>query len=163
MSEEIKELYALAISCIVTALVLSIVSLGLHTKSSFAATRNNQLSQQSLYNQYTEFGVYNEKTVNGAEVVSIIRDMFSHDGVTLYVDKDKNNQPITVSKEISRKDPVKASYETLTASIHSEQPYKVWIVYDSMEPTEFIALSDLEKAKASIQGHNVTGVVFLKQ
>lgn len=163
MQHEIKEVYALAINCIMAAMILTIVMLGIHTRNAFAAAKNDQVYREKAYNQYLTYGVYIGSVLTGDETVSIIREFYSTDGITIYLDKDNDNKSLTVDKLASRQDSSLVSITKLKNRIHPESEYKVWVVYDSMSIDDFLSLTDSEKEDLGNRSNMVTGIVLLRQ
>lgn len=163
MENEIKEVYVLAVNCIITALVLAIVAIGLNTRNSFASARNNQTAKEAAYSEYVKYGVYKEKDLIGDEVITLIREYYDQDGMTIYVDRDSDGNEFEISKEIARQHPDLVELDSLKNTIDSTSEYKSWLVYDFYDIDDFVTLSDEAKRNIAQTAGTVTGIVLIRQ
>lgn len=163
MQHEIKEVYTLGMNCIVTALVLTLVVLGLNVRNNFAAARNGQTSNERLYQQYVKYGTYNDTVVTGDEAISIIREFYTDNGITIYMNKDDNNKEFIMDKDIARQNPDKVSLEVLRDNINSLSSYRVWVVYDGYDVKDFARLSTDSKRTISTGNTSVTGICLIRE
>ena len=162
MQEEIKEIYALAINCIITGMVLSLVMLGVHTRNSFAAAKNNQVSKEAAYQDYVKYKVYDDKVVNGDEAITIIREFYDEDGITIYMDRDKEGNKFQVTKLTARQDSSLVDLSKLQNRVDSLSQYRVWLVYDFYDIDDFVRLSDTDRRAIPQTAGMVTGIVLLR-
>lgn len=163
MQQEIKEVYTLAINCIIVAFVLALVSMGMHVRSSFAAAKNGQISEEKAYQQYLTYGTYNDTLATGDETVSIIREFYATDGITVYLNEDDNGASLKVDKLSARKDKSLVNIENLKNRINPLSTYHVWIVYDGIPVEDFVTYSDEEKREYQSISSMVTGVVLVRE
>lgn len=161
--QEIKEVYALAINCIITAVVLALVMLGIHTRNSFAAARNNQTANEVQYQEYVKYKVYDDKDLNGDETITLIREFFDADGIEIYLDRDNNGNSYRVDKMSARKDSSLVDLDTLKSRIDADSTYHVWLVYDFYDIDDFVRLSDESKRSLPTTAGTVTGIVLLRK
>lgn len=163
MQQEIKEVYTLAINCIMIAFVLTLVSMGMHVRSSFAAAKNNQISEEKAYQQYLTYGTYNDTIATGDEAVSIIREFYATDGITVYMNEDDNGDSLKVDKLSARQDKNLVNIEKLKNRINPLSSYHIWIVYDGIPVEEFVTYSDDAKRDYQSSSSTVTGVVLIRE
>lgn len=162
MDQEIKEIYGLAMNCIITGMVLALVMLGVHTRNSFAAAKNDQISRQAAYQDYVKYKVYDDRVLDGDETITLIREFFDEDGITIYMDKDANGQKYIVDKSSARQGTTLVDLTSLQNRIDSLSSYRVWLVYDYYDINDFITLSDTEKRNLPQTAGMVTGIVLIR-
>lgn len=163
MDNEIKEVYALALNCIIVAMVLALAMLGIHTRNEFAAARNNQTSRERAYQQYVNVEVYQDSILTGDEVISIIRDFYDEEGMEIYLDRDSAGDELNITKTLARQNPDLVDIEELRNKILPDFTYSVWLVYDFYDIQDFINLPDDAKRTTPRTAGNVTGIVLLRQ
>jgi hypothetical protein len=149
------------------------VSLGLNVKSSYAAAQNNRISQEKAYKQYIKYGVYNETELTGSEAISMIRNFYAEDNLTIYVNKDKSGRSLKITKELARQgrgyingtltNSDVASSNFLENNITSTATYVAWIVYDGIDVEQFAGYSDEVKREMSQTSYTVTGIVLMQK
>lgn len=173
MEKDIKEIYAIAMNCIVVSLTLVIVSLGMNVKNSYAVSQNNRISQQKAYQQYLKYGTLNETEVTGSEAISVIREFYADDGVVVYMDKDNSGRSLKMTKELARQkkgyinnslqNTDISSIEYLENAISSTSEYTVWVVYDGMDPSDLATMSLEEKRTVSQPSYTVSGIALIRK
>lgn len=162
MDQEIKEIYSLAINCIITGMVLALVMLGVHTKNSFAAAKNDQISRQAAYQEYVKYKVYDDKVLAGDEAITLIREFYNEDGVTIYLDKDNTGASYQVDKNTARQNAVLVDLTNLQNRIDATSSYRVWLVYDFYDMQDFVKLSDTDKRNIPQTAGMVTGIALIR-
>lgn len=162
MEQEIKEIYSLAINCIITGMVLALVMLGVHTKNSFAAAKNDQISRQAAYQEYVKYKVYDDKVLTGDEAITLIREFYNEDGVTIYLDRDNTGASYQVDKTTARQNAALVDLTNLQNRIDATSSYRVWLVYDFYDMQDFVRLSDTDKRNIPQTAGMVTGIVLLR-
>lgn len=162
MDQEIKEIYSLAINCIITGMVLALVMLGVHTKNSFAAAKNDQISRQAAYQEYVKYKVYDDKVLTGDEAITLIREFYNEDGVTIYLDRDNTGASYQVDKTTARQNAALVDLTNLQNRIDATSSYRVWLVYDFYDMQDFIKLSDTDKRNLPQTAGMVTGIALLR-
>ena len=163
MDSEIKEVYSLALNCIIVAMVLSLAMLGIHTRNEFASARNNQTSREKAYQQYVNIEVYQDRILTGDETISVIREFYDEDGLEIYLDRDSAGDELNITKTLARQNPELVNIEELRNKILPNFEYHVWLVYDFYDIQDFINLSDDAKRLTPKTAGNVTGIVLLRQ
>lgn len=163
MQHEIKEVYALAINCIMIAMVLVLVSMGMHVRNSFAASKNNQISKEKEYQQYLTYGSYNDTIVTGDQAISIIREFYATDGITVYMNQDDNGNSLKVDRIKARQNKNLVNIDKLKNRINPLSSYHVWIVYDGIAVEDFVTYSDENKRNYQSSSSVVTGVVLVRE
>lgn len=162
MGQEIKEIYSLAINCIITGMVLALVMLGVHTKNSFAAAKNDQISRQAAYQEYVKYKVYDDKVLAGDEAITLIREFYNEDGVTIYLDKDNTGASYQVDKNTARQNAALVDLTNLQNRIDATSSYRVWLVYDFYDMQDFVKLSDTDKRNITQTAGMVTGIALIR-
>lgn len=162
MDQEIKEIYSLAINCIITGMVLALVMLGVHTKNSFAAAKNDQISRQAAYQEYVKYKVYDDKVLTGDEAITLIREFYNEDGVTIYLDRDNTGASYQVDKNTARQNAALVDLTNLQNRIDATSSYRVWLVYDFYDMQDFVRLSDTDKRNIPQTAGMVTGIALLR-
>lgn len=162
MDQEIKEIYSLAINCIITGMVLALVMLGVHTKNSFAAAKNDQISRQAAYQEYIKYKVYDDKVLAGDEAITLIREFYNEDGVTIYLDKDNTGASYQVDKTTARQNAALVDLTNLQNRIDATSSYRVWLVYDFYDMQDFVKLSDTDKRNIPQTAGMVTGIALIR-
>lgn len=162
MDQEIKEIYSLAINCIITGMVLALVMLGVHTKNSFAAAKNDQISRQAAYQEYVKYKVYDDKVLAGDEAITLIREFYNEDGVTIYLDKDNTGASYQVDKNTARQNEALVDLTNLQNRIDATSSYRVWLVYDFYDMQDFVKLSDTDKRNIPQTAGMVTGIALIR-
>lgn len=162
MEQEIKEIYSLAINCIITGMVLALVMLGVHTKNSFAAAKNDQISRQAAYQEYVKYKVYDDKVLTGDEAITLIREFYNEDGVTIYLDRDNTGASYQVDKTTARQNEALVDLTNLQNRIDATSSYRVWLVYDFYDMQDFVRLSDTDKRNIPQTAGMVTGIALLR-
>lgn len=162
MDQEIKEIYSLAINCIITGMVLALVMLGVHTKNSFAAAKNDQISRQAAYQEYVKYKVYDDKVLAGDEAITLIREFYNEDGVTIYLDKDNTGASYQVDKNTARQNAALVDLTNLQNRIDATSSYRVWLVYDFYDMQDFVKLSDTDKRNIPQTAGMVTGIALIR-
>lgn len=162
MEQEIKEIYSLAINCIITGMVLALVMLGVHTKNSFAAAKNDQISRQAAYQEYVKYKVYDDKVLTGDEAITLIREFYNEDGVTIYLDRDNTGASYQVDKTTARQNAALVDLTNLQNRIDATSSYRVWLVYDFYDMQDFVRLSDTDKRNIPQTAGMVTGIVLIR-
>lgn len=162
MDQEIKEIYSLAINCIITGMVLALVMLGVHTKNSFAAAKNDQISRQAAYQEYVKYKVYDDKVLTGDEAITLIREFYNEDGVTIYLDRDNTGASYQVDKTTARQNAALVDLTNLQNRIDATSSYRVWLVYDFYDMQDFVRLSDTDKRNIPQTAGMVTGIALLR-
>jgi hypothetical protein len=162
MDQEIKEIYSLAINCIITGMVLALVMLGVHTKNSFAAAKNDQISRQAAYQEYVKYKVYDDKVLAGDEAITLIREFYNEDGVTIYLDKDNTGASYQVDKTTARQNAALVDLTNLQNRIDATSSYRVWLVYDFYDMQDFVKLSDTDKRNIPQTAGMVTGIALIR-
>lgn len=162
MEQEIKEIYSLAINCIITGMVLALVMLGVHTKNSFAAAKNDQISRQAAYQEYVKYKVYDDKVLTGDEAITLIREFYNEDGVTIYLDRDNTGASYQVDKTTARQNAALVDLTNLQNRIDATSSYRVWLVYDFYDMQDFVRLSDTDKRNIPQTAGMVTGIALLR-
>ena len=162
MGQEIKEIYSLAINCIITGMVLALVMLGVHTKNSFAAAKNDQISRQAAYQEYVKYKVYDDKVLTGDEAITLIREFYNEDGVTIYLDRDNTGASYQVDKTTARQNAALVDLTNLQNRIDATSSYRVWLVYDFYDMQDFVRLSDTDKRNIPQTAGMVTGIALLR-
>lgn len=162
MDQETKEIYSLAINCIITGMVLALVMLGVHTKNSFAAAKNDQISRQAAYQEYVKYKVYDDKVLAGDEAITLIREFYNEDGVTIYLDKDNTGASYQVDKNTARQNAALVDLTNLQNRIDATSSYRVWLVYDFYDMQDFVKLSDTDKRNIPQTAGMVTGIALIR-
>lgn len=162
MDQEIKEIYSLAINCIITGMVLALVMLGVHTKNSFAAAKNDQISRQAAYQEYVKYRVYDDKVLTGDEAITLIREFYNEDGITIYLDRDNTGASYQVDKTTARQNAALVDLTNLQNRIDATSSYRVWLVYDFYDMQDFVRLSDTDKRNIPQTAGMVTGIALLR-
>ena len=162
MDQEIKEIYSLAINCIITGMVLALVMLGVHTRNSFAAAKNDQISRQAAYQEYVKYKVYDDKVLAGDEAITLIREFYNEDGVTIYLDKDNTGASYQVDKNTARQNEALVDLTNLQNRIDATSSYRVWLVYDFYDMQDFVKLSDTDKRNIPQTAGMVTGIALIR-
>lgn len=162
MDQEIKEIYSLAINCIITGMVLALVMLGVHTRNSFAAAKNDQISRQAAYQEYVKYKVYDDKVLAGDEAITLIREFYNEDGVTIYLDKDNTGASYQVDKNTARQNAALVDLTNLQNRIDATSSYRVWLVYDFHDMQDFVKLSDTDKRNIPQTAGMVTGIALIR-
>lgn len=162
MDQEIKEIYSLAINCIITGMVLALVMLGVHTRNSFAAAKNDQISRQAAYQEYVKYKVYDDKVLAGDEAITLIREFYNEDGVTIYLDKDNTGASYQVDKNTARQNAALVDLTNLQNRIDATSSYRVWLVYDFYDMQDFVKLSDTDKRNIPQTAGMVTGIALIR-
>lgn len=162
MEQEIKEIYSLAINCIITGMVLALVMLGVHTKNSFAAAKNDQISRQAAYQEYVKYKVYDDKVLTGDEAITLIREFYNEDGITIYLDRDNTGASYQVDKTTARQNAALVDLTNLQNRIDATSSYRVWLVYDFYDMQDFVRLSDTDKRNLPQTAGMVTGIALLR-
>lgn len=162
MGQEIKEIYSLAINCIITGMVLALVMLGVHTKNSFAAAKNDQISRQAAYQEYVKYKVYDDKVLTGDEAITLIREFYNEDGVTIYLDRDNTGASYQVDKTTARQNAALVDLTNLQNRIDATSSYRVWLVYDFYDMQDFVRLSDADKRNIPQTAGMVTGIALIR-
>lgn len=162
MDQEIKEIYSLAINCIITGMVLALVMLGVHTKNSFAAAKNDQISRQAAYQEYVKYKVYDDKVLAGDEAITLIREFYNEDGVTIYLDKDNTGASYQVDKNTARQNEALVDLTNLQNRIDATSSYRVWLVYDFYDMQDFVKLLDTDKRNIPQTAGMVTGIALIR-
>lgn len=162
MDQEIKEIYSLAINCIITGMVLALVMLGVHTKNSFAAAKNDQISRQAAYQEYVKYKVYDDKVLTGDETITLIREFYNEDGITIYLDRDNTGASYQVDKTTARQNAALVDLTNLQNRIDATSSYRVWLVYDFYDIQDFVRLSDTDKRDIPQTAGMVTGIVLIR-
>ena len=162
MDQEIKEIYSLAINCIITGMVLALVMLGVHTRNSFAAAKNDQRSRQAAYQEYVKYKVYDDKVLAGDEAITLIREFYNEDGVTIYLDKDNTGASYQVDKNTARQNEALVDLTNLQNRIDATSSYRVWLVYDFYDMQDFVKLSDTDKRNIPQTAGMVTGIALIR-
>ena len=162
MDQEIKGIYSLAINCIITGMVLALVMLGVHTKNSFAAAKNDQISRQAAYQEYVKYRVYDDKVLAGDEAITLIREFYNEDGVTIYLDKDNTGASYQVDKNTARQNAALVDLTNLQNRIDATSSYRVWLVYDFYDMQDFVKLSDTDKRNIPQTAGMVTGIALIR-
>lgn len=162
MDQEIKEIYSLAINCIITGMVLALVMLGVHTKNSFAAAKNDQISRQAAYQEYVKYKVYDDKVLAGDEAITLIREFYNEDGITIYLDKDNTGASYQVDKNTARQNAALVDLTNLQNRIDATSSYRVWLVYDFYDMQDFVKLSDTDKRNIPQTAGMVTGIALIR-
>lgn len=134
MHEEVKDMWTLAINCILAAMVFAFIALGLHTRNAIADARNRQIAKEEQYSEYTIYNGYDNGTLTGDEVVALIRE-FSSRHIDIYVDKDKNNNKIVINDLIIMSNPGLVTIDTLKSRLDSTDIYKTYLAYNKQDLT----------------------------
>lgn len=166
MQEEVKDTFSLAVNCIVAALIIAFMVMGVSLRNQMAQARNEQLAQQTRFKESVQYNGYDDALLTGDEIITMIREFYSHEGLEIYLDSDKAGNDLYITTQLSRQDPNLVKIETLRTRIDSSKTadnkkfntlYKVYLVYDSMDTK--LVTEQQTPAPYSL----VTGIKILKR
>lgn len=147
MPQEIEDVFTLAINCLVAAIVIAFIVLGISARNQMAQARNEQLVQQERYSQAAQYNGYDTSIITGDEVITLIREFYSHEDLEIYLDNDKYGNELYITTQLSRQDPNLVKIETLRNRLDLTKTadgkkyntlYQVYLVYDAMDIKEVV-------------------------
>lgn len=165
MQDEVKDTFSLAVNCVIAALILAFIVMGVSVRNQMAQSRNAQLAQQTRYKESVQYNGYDDALLTGDEIITLIRDFYSHEGLEIYLNHDKSGNPLYVTTQLSRQDPNLVKIETLKSRIDSSKTadgkkyntlYRVYLVYDSMD------IKNVTAQQTPAPYSLVTGIAILK-
>lgn len=142
MQDEVKDTFTLAINCAVAALVIVFIVMGVSLRNQMAQARNAQIAQQARYKESVRYSGYDDSLLTGDEIITLIREFYSNEGLEIYLDKDRNGNELYITTQLSRQNPNLVKIESLKSRIDSTKTtdgkgyktlYRVYLVYDSTD------------------------------
>lgn len=169
-SNEIRETVYIALSLILAALVLGVISLAIHLRGDLASVRNHEIAATLQLSAYEEFNAYNDKKLTAEEVIALITKYYDK-GIDIYLNAHGDN--VLINKETIIDNP---EYKTvlywnggidentgvlmqgrLSDNVRNKNTYWVGIVYDYQDVHTISGPSDISGNYYT----DVTGIVIL--
>lgn len=176
-SSEIKETIYIAISLILVAAILGLVSFVMDIRSDFASVQNQEIAAQTEMSSYLRFNKYQGSVIYGEDVIALIRE-FADTDVAVYIPelRCKNNTTMSgfyMNRDIYLANPNKFSMDTLEFGMNSswipdgvsrEATYFCFLVFGKYTDAEIKSSNYVERGftNAYVNYADVTGVVVRK-
>lgn len=149
---EIQETVYIAISTILLAIVLGIVSFGMEIRNDMAEIRNEEIMAAKSVEDSRKFNKYDDKIIYGDEVIELI-SLYANTGISIYID-DPN---MVINDNTIKANPSIVSLGALQNNFPSISRYRAQVVYNAEDP------ANITGPMKKLPGSEVTGISLRKE
>lgn len=141
MKDAIQHIINLAISCLLVAIILSIISSFLKLRNDYAMIENNSVESTQKMQKYYEFNKYDgnehsinncSKDLNGQEIIEVIRKYCKEEKIFIYVDSDNLGMPYLMDYNTYLLDSDKVALAYLKTIFASTDIYHPFLIYNDV-------------------------------
>lgn len=158
------------VECMLIAAFIIFAMYIIHVRDNYADTTNNMMMTDEVTQNDLEFSMYNTgKRLNVAdewltadEVIACFRK-YKNGDTEVYLDKDKNDQPlflnidtVTADNQRAPGTPSKFSVTKLMETVDNRYYYHPFLLYDG------VTVDQVDFKQYDNTGYAVTGIVFIK-
>ena len=158
-SDSAIHLMSIGLEYLMIAVFIVVVYNFIVLRDDYANALNDKTILQENVDTRLEFSGYDNhgqtsdrsKLITGARLMEVIR-LYRDGHIRIYINKDKNNNPITFDSDVAIYDPLRYSVAYLSNQIDSTSFYTSYLVYDTHVMT----------AVDNVGGDEITGISFVK-
>lgn len=130
ISNEIKEVVYIAISAMLVALVLGMVSIIIDIRGDLAEVRNSEFQNAKIMQDYREFNKYKDGSIIfGEDIIEVVRKYKDTD-ITIFVNSVGGGASYYVDKTLAKANPNDYTVTSLQNRFSPNFKYETYLVYN---------------------------------